>query len=144
MSTRDARDRPPSFLGTGWSFPPEFGPGGAELAMVAGVEDIHQSLGILFATRLGERPMQESFGCNLDEVLFAEIDHGLVSRLTSMIHDAILQHEPRIQLHELDVSPDPHEAAKLRIRLDYSVLGTNSRFNMVFPFYLNEATTPGL
>lgn len=140
----DRRTAVPSFLGTGWSFPPEFGPGGVEVAMVSDAEDIHQSLRILFATRLGERPMQETFGCNLDDVLFAEIDHGLVSRLTSMIHDAILQHEPRIVLHELDVSPDPHEAATLRIRLDYSVLGTNSRFNMVFPFYLNEATTPGL
>jgi phage baseplate assembly protein W len=134
---------PPSFLGTGWSFPPEFGPGGAEVAMVSDFEDVHQALEVLFATRLGERPMQESFGCNLDDVLFAEIDHGLISRLTSMIHDAILHHEPRIELHQLDVSPDPNEAATLHIKLDYSVLGTNSRFNMVFPFYLNEATTPG-
>ncbi len=143
-TTSERRAAVPSFLGTGWSFPPEFGPGGAEVAMVSDAQDVHQSLAILFATRLGERPMQETFGCNLDEVLFAQIDHALVSRLTSMIHDAILQHEPRIQLHALDVSPDRHEAATLRIRLDYSILGTNSRFNMVFPFYLNEAKTPGI
>jgi phage baseplate assembly protein W len=135
---------PPSFLGTGWSFPPEFGPGGAELALVSDVEDIHQALAILFATRQGERPMQESFGCNLDELLFAEIDHGLVNKITSMIHDAILQHETRIELLDLDVSPDPTNAGLLRVSLDYTVLETNSRYNMVFPFYLNEATTPGL
>lgn len=135
---------PPSFLGTGWSFPPEFGPGGAEVAMVADGDDVAQALTILFATRLGERPMQESFGCNLDEQLFAEVDHALVSRITSMIHDAILQHEPRIELDELDVSPDPDDAGTLRIKLDYTVLATNSRYNMVFPFYLQEATTPGL
>jgi hypothetical protein len=135
---------PPSFLGTGWSFPPEFGPGGAEVVMVSDVEDIHQSLAILFATRLGERPMQESFGCNLDTLLFAEIDQALVNRVTSMIHDAILYHEPRIKLLDLDVSPDPREAGLLRIQLDYAVLGTNSRYNMVFPFYLNEAVTPGM
>jgi phage baseplate assembly protein W len=143
VSRRRDAEALPSFLGTGWSFPPEFGPGGAQVAMVADVEDVHQALEVLFATRLGERPMQESFGCNLDDVLFAEIDHGLISSLTSMIHDAILQHETRIELHQLDVSPDPHEAATLRIKLDYTVLGTNSRFNMVFPFYLNEATSPG-
>jgi phage baseplate assembly protein W len=135
---------PPSFLGTGWSFPPEFGAGGAELAVVSEVEDVHQALTILFATRQGERPMQESFGCNLDEYLFEEIDHGLVNKLTSMIHDAILQHETRIQLLDLDVSPDPKEAGILRISLDYVVLETNSRYNMVFPFYLNEATSPGV
>ena len=47
-----------SFLGRGWSFPPEFGPGGAEVAMVAGEEDIAQSLSILFGTALGERVMR--------------------------------------------------------------------------------------
>jgi phage baseplate assembly protein W len=135
---------PPSFLGTGWSFPPEFGPGGAEVALVSDVEDVHQSLAILFATRLGERPMQESFGCNLDALLFEEIDQGLVNRINSMINDAILQHETRIELRDLDVTQDPDDAAVLRIQLEYAVLGTNSRYNMVFPFYLNEAVTPGL
>jgi phage baseplate assembly protein W len=135
---------PQSFLGTGWSFPPEFGPGGAEVALVSDGEDVHQALAILFATRTGERPMQETFGCNLDEVLFEEIDQHLVNRITSMINDAILQHEPRIELLDVDVSPDPDDAGVLRIRLEYAVLGTNSRYNMVFPFYLNEAVTPGL
>jgi phage baseplate assembly protein W len=135
---------PQSFLGTGWSFPPEFGPGGAEVALVSDAEDVHQALAILFATRTGERPMQETFGCNLDEVLFEEIDQHLVNRITSMINDAILQHEPRIELLDVDVSPDPDDAGVLRIRLEYAVLGTNSRYNMVFPFYLNEAVTPGL
>jgi phage baseplate assembly protein W len=142
MSER--QQTPPSFLGTGWSFPPEFGPGGAELALVSDAEDIHQSLVILLATRLGERPMQGSFGCNLDDLLFEEIDQGLVNRIHSMIHDAILRHETRIELRDLDVTQDPDDAGVLRIQLEYAVLGTNSRYNMVFPFYLNEAVTPGL
>jgi hypothetical protein len=141
MSTRQRP--PPSFLGTGWSFPPEFGPGGAQVALVSEVEDIHQSLTILFATRLGERPMQESFGCNLDALLFAEVDQALVNRISSMIHDAILRHETRIKLLDVDVSQDPREPGLLLIRLNYTVHGTNSRYNMVFPFYLNEAVTPG-
>ena len=33
---------------------------------------------------------------------------------------------------------------RVAIALRYAVLGTNSRFNMVFPFYLNEATAVGL
>jgi Bacteriophage baseplate protein W len=133
----------PGFLGIGWGFPPQFGPGGAQVAMVWDEEDIHQSLAILFATRLGERPMQEDYGCSLDELLFEAMDHALVSRITSLIHDAVLAHEPRIRLLDVDVTPDPDLDAVLRIRLDYEVPSTNSRFNMVFPFYLNEATTPG-
>src|SRR5688572_15116792 len=132
----------PSFLGTGWSFPPAFSKGGAEVAVVSDAEDVHQSLQILLATRRGERPMQETFGCNLDAAMFEEMDQGLINRVTSLIHDAILEHEPRVELGDVDVSPG-QEAGELRIRIEYSVLGTNSRYNMVFPFYLNEAVTPG-
>jgi len=131
-----------SFLGSGWSFPPEFSAGGAEVQVVSDVEDVHQSLQILLATRRGERPMQETFGCNLDALLFEEMDQALVSKVTSLISDAILEHEPRVDLSGVDVSPGA-EAGVLRIRIDYGIRGTNSRYNMVFPFYLNEAVTPG-
>jgi uncharacterized protein len=132
----------PSFLGVGWSFPPTFGPGGGEVAMATGADDVHQALRILFATRWGERPMAESFGCNLDEHVFGEADHALVSNIKSSIQDAVLAHETRIKLHGVSVTSGSSDAGVLRITLDYSVLGTNSRFNMVFPFYLTEAFTP--
>jgi uncharacterized protein len=133
----------PGFLGTGWGFPPTFGPGGAEVELVSNVEDVHQSLAILVATRRGERVMQESFGCNLDALAFEEIDHALVNRITSMLRDAVLDHEPRVELLGVDVTASEREPGVLRIRIDYAVLGTNSRFNMVFPFYLDEASAPG-
>ena len=132
-----------SFLGTGWSFPPSFGSGGAEVAMVEGAEDVHQSIQILLSTSRGERPMQETFGGSLDSVLFEEMDPALNNRVTTLIHDAILEHEPRVVLHAVDVQA-AGEAGVLQIRIDYSIRGTNSRFNMVFPFYLNEAVTPGI
>ncbi|MEZ4362930.1 MAG: GPW/gp25 family protein [Kofleriaceae bacterium] len=131
------------FLGTGWSFPPSFRAGGAELEMVSGVDDVHQSLQILLATRRDERPMQEGFGGSLDAVLFEEMDASLTSRVSNLIYDAILEHEPRVELHAIEVEPGG-EAGLLEIRLEYGVRGTNSRFNMVFPFYLNEAIAPGV
>jgi phage baseplate assembly protein W len=133
-----------SFLGTGWSFPPTFGDGGGAVEMVSGADDIRQSLEILLATRLGERVMQDEFGCDLTTVLFEEIDRGLINMLTRLISDAILYHEPRIELDRLDISEDQASAGLLLISLDYTVRNTNSRFNLVYPFYLNEATTPGL
>ena len=132
----------PSFLGMGWHFPPAFTAGGGEVEMVAGFEDINQSLQILFATRLGERTMQENFGCDLDGLLFGEIDQGLINRVTSLISDAVLYHEPRITLDRLDISESEVEPGLLLIRLDYTVRRTHSRFNMVYPFYLTEATEP--
>jgi len=132
----------PSFLGTGWGFPPTFTKGGANVEMVSGVEDIHQSLQILLSTQRGERILQDEFGCDLNSVLFEEMDQSLVNTLTSLISDAILYHEPRITLDSLDISESETERGLLLICIEYTVCSTNSRFNMVYPFYINEATVP--
>lgn len=133
----------PPFLGTGWSFPPAFTSRGADLETVSGADDIRQSLEILFATERGERVMQDDFGCDLSRYLFEEINRDLIEDLTSLISDAILYHEPRIRLNDLEISEAEAETGLLLINLDFTVRSTNSRFNMVYPFYLNEAVTPG-
>jgi phage baseplate assembly protein W len=142
MSKRMPTDH--AFLGTGWSFPPTFSQDGAAVEMVSGAEDIQQSLQILLSTSLGERMMQEEFGCDLNSVLFEEIDQGLINALTSIVTDAILYHEPRITLEELDISESSAEPGLLLIQIDYTIRGTNSRFNLVYPFYIQEATAPGV
>jgi len=129
-----------AFLGTGWSFPPSFTLAGSDVHVVSGAEDVEQSLAILLATRRGERVMQEEFGCELSEFLFAEVSEGLVGRLRDFIADAILQHEPRVALNGIEVSDRDAAAGLLLIHIDYTVRATNSRFNMVYPFYVNEAT----
>jgi phage baseplate assembly protein W len=132
-----------SFLGTGWSFPPTFTEGGADVATVFDAEDIHQSLQILFATSLGERVMQDDYGCDLGRFLFDEIDRSLINSLTGLVSDAILFHEPRIALNDLLISDAEAEAGLLLIQIDYTIRTTNSRYNMVYPFYLREAVPPG-
>jgi phage baseplate assembly protein W len=93
-----------SFLGTGWSFPPAFSKGGTGVKTVSDYEDIDQSLHILLTTQLGERVMQDQFGCDLSRMLFEEINQGLINGISNMISDAILYHEPRIRLDHLDVN----------------------------------------
>ncbi len=132
-----------SFVGIGWSFPPAFSSGGAETETVSGAEDIRQSLEILFATGRGERLLQEDFGTDLSRYLFEEIDRELIQNLTNLISDAILYHEPRIHLNDLEISEAESESGLLLIHLDFTVRSTNSRFNMVYPFYLSEASTLG-
>src|SRR4051812_37167784 len=127
-----------AFLGTGWSFPPSFASEGGDVHTVSGVEDIEQSLAILFATRRGERVMQDEFGCDLSEFLFGEITQGLIGRVREMIAEAILLHEPRISVNEIEVSESESRSGLLLIEIDYTVRATNSRFNMVYPFYLRE------
>ena len=131
-----------SFLGRGWGFPPSFSAGGKAVEMASGEQDIQQSLQILFSTQLGERLMQEDFGADLSSVLFEEVDQGLINNLTSLMTDAILYHEPRISLDRLDISESESEQGLLLISMDYTIRSTNSRYNMVYPFYLNEAANP--
>lgn len=111
--------------------------------MVSGNEDIQQSLTILLSTRLGERVMQEDYGCDLAEMLFEEVDQAFINSLTTLVTDAILYYEPRINVDRLDVSDDDIEEGRLLISIDYTVSATNSRYNMVYPFYLKEASLPG-
>jgi hypothetical protein len=131
-----------AFLGRGWSFPPRFFGAGAEVAMVSGVEDIHESLEIILTTYTGERVMRPKFGCALDRLLFEELDQSLANQITATITDAILYHEPRIVLDRVSVDDSTGAEGLLQIRLAYTVRATNSRYNMVFPFYVNEATPP--
>jgi len=131
-----------SFLGTGWNFPPTFTRGGADVEVVSGAEDIHQSLQILLSTQLGERPMLEDFGCDLNSVLFAEVNQSLINTLTSMVTNAILYYEPRIKMEKLDVSESETQQGLVLISIEYTIRSTNSRFNMVYPFYINEASNP--
>lgn len=129
----------PSFLGTGWSFPPTFSAHGKDILMVSGEDDIHQSLEIILSTRLGERVMLESFGSDLSYLIFEEIDRSFKNTLTSLVTNAILNHEARIKLNKVDFSSQAELEGLIFINLDYSVPSTNSRFNMVYPFYLNES-----
>jgi phage baseplate assembly protein W len=132
----------PPFLGTGWSFPPAFSRGGADVALVSGIDDVHQSLQILLSTRLGERVMQDDFGCDLSAYLFEEVDQGLVNSLTGLISTAIVHHETRIRLDQVIIDRSDSDEGLLLINIEYTIRSTNSRFNMVYPFYINEAMAP--
>jgi uncharacterized protein len=131
-----------TFLGRGWSFPPAFTGGGREVAMISDEEDIRQSLVIILSTQAGERTMFADFGSDLYNSLFEEVDKGLITRLTDTIADAILHYEPRITLDQLDVHQSDSEAGVLLVSLHYTIKAVNSRYNMVYPFYVKESINP--
>jgi len=89
------------FLGTGWSFPPEFSNGGATVQTVSGEEDIQQSLHLLLTTSVKERIMQSNYGCDLKNYVFENISQALNNDIKSTISDAILNHESRVALEDV-------------------------------------------
>lgn len=128
----------PSFLGKGWHFPPTFSENGQSVWSVADEADIQQSLHILLTTAPGERVMREDFGCDLNRFVFEEMDSSLRSSVIAQVKAALLRHEPRIKVEKVDVEASSETVGMLLIQVIYLVPATNSRFNLVYPFYLNE------
>lgn len=129
-----------SFLGQGWAFPPEFDKTKRGVKMLSEEEDIVSSLEILLSTRLGERIMVPDFGCNLDELMFKPLNLTLKTYVIDLIETAILYHEPRIDVNKIFIDQTNEMAGELLINIDFTVRTTNSRKNMVFPFYKAEGT----
>jgi len=135
-------DTDKAFLGIGWSFPPEFHKftETLDVKMVVEEDDIVESLNILLSTRPGERVMQPSYGCGLHDMLFETINESTITEIKDVIDRAVLFYEPRITLENIDVNADDAYDGVLNIKLNYIVRRTNSRSNIVYPFYFIEGS----
>ena len=131
-----------AFLGVGWSFPPEFHKHADTLGVKMGAdeEDIGESLRLLLSTRPGERVMQPDYGCGLHAMVFESIDESTVTELKDIIERAVLFYEPRITLEKIDMNTEDEMEGRLKIQLNYTVRRTNTRSNIVYPFYYLEGS----
>ena len=131
-----------TFLGTGWSFPPTFLRRSCTVAMVSGVVDVRESLWILLSTMKGERIMLPTYGCDIWRMVFQGINTTLIGQVEHMVANAILNWEPRVTVDNVVASVRPGAVGILDIGIDYIIRTTNSRSNLVYPFYLEEGTIP--
>lgn len=129
-----------TFLGIGWKFPPTFDKNTKSIVMVSEDEDIKESLMILLSTRPGERIMLPEYGCDTQTLVFDAIDATNISIMKRMIERAILYFEPRITLDQIDIDFDNQLEGLLNIKLSYTIRKTNTRSNMVYPYYIIEGT----
>ncbi len=106
--------------------------------MLTAEEDIQSSLHILLSTKLGERIMQPNFGCQMDEFQFVPLSRTTSTYISDLIEKAILYHEPRINVDKITLKNSDSNQGVVLISLSYTVRATNSRFNLVFPYYLEE------
>jgi len=124
-----------AFLGRGWCFPPRFDRGTAGVAMVDDERDIEESLRILFGTQLGERLLQPKYGLDMQELVFESMSTTMRTLLEERVRIAILIYEPRVEPLTLRVVGGDPGSGELYIELEYKVRATNSRYNLVYPFY---------
>lgn len=102
--------------------------------------DVASSLEILLGTLPGERILQPHYGCNLRDAVFESLDTRLKTLMADLVESAILYHEPRIELQAVDMDDSRQAEGIIQIHITYRVKSTNSRFNFVYPFYINEGT----
>jgi len=129
-----------SFLGTGWSFPPAFDKAGGSAVMSHTVTDIEESIRIILGTVPGERMMEPKFGCNLHRLVFEKVDSEMITEISDLVEHALLDFEPRVNFESLDVLLRDDAHGILHLQIHYTIITTNTRHNMVYPFYFLEGT----
>ena len=125
-----------AFLGMGWAFPIRPDASG-EAALAAFEEDIRQSVRLILETAQGERVMRPDFGGGLQEFVFEPINTTTLALMRHRVEEALITWEPRIDNITLQFTSDPRQG-RVMIEIGYRVRQTNTFYNLVYPFYLQE------
>jgi phage baseplate assembly protein W len=126
-----------SFLGVGWSFPIAIDDS-HRVALAEYETSIQQSIHIILETSRGERVMRPDFGCGLQEMVFAVNNATTRGVVASDVREALLNWEPRIDVIDVEANATGSHGEVLLINIEYKIRTTDTRVNMVYPFYLNR------
>jgi phage baseplate assembly protein W len=128
-------ERSQEIIGAGWAFPVRVnGAGGITLAR--GENDIEQAIRIILGTVKGERRMRPNFGCAIHDLVFAPNDESTWGLARYAVEEALGWWEPRIDVIDVEVGPNPDEPSRLDILVSYQVRATKDSRTLVYPFYL--------
>jgi Bacteriophage baseplate protein W len=134
------------FVGSGLAFPVRVGLTG-DVALVQGERELEQSIALILCTIPGERPMRPEFGSRIHDYVFAPADATTAGLVAYEVRQSLLRWEPRIEVTDVLVTPDPYDAGMLLVDIRYTVRSTNDPRNLVFPFYVipdDAAASPQL
>lgn len=129
------------FLGRGWGFDRAGGgvglDTGRQIAEASGDEKIRQSIWLILSTARGERIGRPDFGCGIHDLVFATRTAGTLGDIARAVTEALGRWEPRIDLIAVDARPHPGDPTGIVVEIEYEIRATNSRYNLVYPFYLS-------
>ena len=130
------------FIGSGWAFPLRADASGS-VALARGQREIEQAIRLVLATAPGERPMRPEFGCAIHDLVFAPVNEATAGRIRYEVRSSLDRWEPRIEVAEVNVLEDNDDDGVVLIDVRYSIRGTNSPRNLVFPFYTIPSSEGG-
>lgn len=125
-----------AFLGRGWAFPVATNARSA-IAMAEYEEDVREAILIILGTDPGERVMRPDFGAGLRTLAFEPINTNTMALAKHRVEQALILWEPRIDSVAVEVSAQP-PLGLLEIGIRYRVRRTNTFYNLVYPFYMQE------
>jgi hypothetical protein len=132
-----ASDR--QFLGVGWKFPLQVTPDG-RIAQARQEQRIEESVYLILGTAKGERLMRPDFGCDIHGLVFAPNDGRTTALVAHTVREALVQYERRIDVLDVSSESPPEQPNLLLIRVSYRIRANNAVGNLVYPFFIREAT----
>jgi phage baseplate assembly protein W len=123
------------FIGRGWAFPIRTDTNGG-IALVSREREIAEAVRLIVSTSPGERPMRPEFGCRINDFVFAPADAMTADAISEEVTRAVTMWEHRVDVERVDVLQAPEDQTVFYIDIHYRLKATNSRYNLVFPFYV--------
>jgi len=134
----ESSDPAKAFLGIGWSFPVQPDAAEQDAQQAEYEEDIRQSIRIILETTPGERVMRPDFGSGLMTMVFEPANYTTIALVKQRVEQALVLWEPRIDVRDVKVTVGGVARNRLDIDIGYQVRSTNTFYNLVYPFYLQE------
>lgn len=126
------------FLGSGWKFPLQIDPRTGKFAMSSREENIRESIEIILKTSLGERVMRPDFGTDAIDYVFAVREDSPAQTLAFELERDLVLQEPRIVDVKVNCTNPQVTDGSMVINIDYTVRSTNNRYNVVYPFFMEN------
>jgi uncharacterized protein len=126
---------PADFVGKGFAFPMRVDASGG-IALSGAEGDVGAAMRMILSTAPGERVFRPDFGCRIWDLLFHPINASTIGLMAEAVRAAVGQWEPRVDLEDVTIEPDPYGQGLVHIDLTYRIRATNDRRNLVYPFYV--------
>jgi len=126
-----------AFLGKGAKFPLQVDPATGRIMTVSGNRTVKESIYLILMTQVTERLVRPDFGSDIMNYAFMDTTTTMMSILRRDITQTLISQEPRIA--DINVETEfRSEMGAVIININYLVASTNTRDNLVFPFYLDR------
>lgn len=128
-----------TFLGKGMKFPPQINSATGRFAVSEKATNVKESIYIILLTQLGERFIRPQFGSTLQTYAFMDVNMTNITLMTRDLTSQLETQEPRISDVDITIDSVTRQGCLL-ITIGYTLIEDNTTDNLVFPFYLDNAT----